>query len=115
MKEMSMTSRNDKTKNSQTLIAFTISVVAVLIISVSGVMAADKLAKDEELAVATVEFVNPDSGVILLMVDKTRKVTDIDSGDQIEIVVEEGTNATNDQRPRKWRMMRHPYGGPSDK
>lgn len=110
-----MASRNDKTKKFQLLIAFTVSIVAFLFISVSGVISADKVGKNEELALATVEFVNPDTGVILLALDKANKVMGIDRGDQIEIVVDEQTGAMSDQQPRKWRMFRHPYGGPSDK
>jgi uncharacterized OB-fold protein len=108
---MSMTSHHDKTIKSLALFACIISACAIFLVNIAG--AADKA--DEEVAVATVTFVDEDNGVILLSVDKTRKISDLKRGDEIEVVIEEETGGTQDQQPRKWRLMRHPYGGPSDK
>lgn len=122
-----MTSRNDKTKQHPTLIAFAISLFALLIVSTSGAMAADKMgqkmsqkmgqkmSQSEEVAAATVKSVDADNGMITLEVDKNWKISGIDQGDEIEIVVGEETDEMKQQKPRKWRMFRHPYGGPSDK
>lgn len=106
-----MTANSDKTKRTMMLIACTIGVLALLMFGMTGGMAADKMGENAEIANADVEFVNPDSGVILLAVDKNWKISGMDRGDEVEIVIEEETEAMRNQRPRRWRMQRFPYGG----
>lgn len=108
-----MTANNGKTKKSLILIACAIGIFAFLIISMTGGMAADQKAKNAKTADATVTFVNADEGTILLSVDKNWKISGIDNGDEVEIVIEEETEATQDQRPRRWRLQRIPPTGPT--
>lgn len=108
-----MIANPNKTKTSLLLIACTIAIVALLIIGMTGGTAADKAAQEVEIAGAAVEFVNSDSGVILLAVDKDSKLRGIDRGDEVEIVIEEETEEMENQGPRRWRMRRYPHGGPT--
>jgi hypothetical protein len=87
-------------------------VFTLLFIGVTGGIAADqKLPENVEIANAAVAEVNPDTGEITLVVDRNWKISGIDQGDEIEIVVQEETAEMQQQRPRKWRMMRNPHGG----
>jgi uncharacterized OB-fold protein len=95
------------------LTACAVGVFAFLIISMTGGMAADQKANHAKTAAAAVEFVNPDEGTILLSVDKNWKISGIDHGDEVEIVIEEETEATQDQQPRRWRLQRIPPTGPT--
>lgn len=108
-----MSANHGKTKKTVILIACAIGVLAFLAIGMTSGMAADTVGANAEIANANVEFVNPDSGVILLEVGKNWKISGIDPGDKVEIVVEKETPAMRNQRPRRWRMRRFPYGGPS--
>jgi hypothetical protein len=107
-----MIANNQKTKKALILMTCIMGVLALLFIGVTGGIAADqKLPKNAEIANAAVRNVNPDTGEITLVVDKNWKISGIDQGDEVEIVVQEETAEMQQQRPRKWRMMRHPYGG----
>lgn len=107
-----MIANNGKTKKSLMLTACAVGVFAFLIISMTGGMAADQKAKQQKTA-AAVEFVNADEGTILLTVDKNWKISGIDPGDEVEIVIEEETEETQNQQPRRWRLQRIPPTGPT--
>jgi len=46
----------------------------------------------EDIAVVVVKLVDDESGVILLMVDKSRKIEGLERDDEIEVVMQEETD-----------------------